>query len=80
MTWFADSDEGWWPTDEHAAIEIVRRGDGGANLVVNFASTSVELSDPRTITFGLNINPVRPMSEHRGAMATFSGILFGLIA
>jgi len=71
LTWFADSDEGWWPTDERAAIEMVRRHDGGVDLVLNLASTPVELSRPRTITFGLNVNPVRPMSEHRGSVSTF---------
>lgn len=71
ITWFADSDEGWWPTNKHPAIEIVRTKDNRVNLVFNIASEPVEFSEPREIEFGLNVNPVRPHSDHRGSRMTF---------
>lgn len=71
ITWFADSDEGWWPSDKHPAIQIDRTEDGHVDLVLNLAGDAVELSGQRTITFGLNVNPVRALSEHRGSPTTF---------
>jgi hypothetical protein len=71
MTWFADSDEGWWPTDRHPAIQLVRREDGGADLVLNLAAVPVRLEGEREIEFGININPIRPMSEHERSPITF---------
>lgn len=74
MTWFADNDKGWWPNDKFPAQELIRREDGGVDLVLNIASTSVTLDKPRDIVFGLNINPVRPMSDHISGVNTFGYI------
>ncbi len=71
ITWFADNDAGWWPTDAHPAIEIERDEQGRPSLVLNLAAEAVELTAPRRIVFGLNVNPVRPCSDHRGSTHTF---------
>jgi len=71
MTWFADSDHGWWPDDNKPAIEIFRRKDGGVDLVLNISSGKVKLDKEREIVFGLNINPVRKMSDYITAPQVF---------
>ncbi len=63
MTWFADSDKGWWPGGKKPASEIVRDKDGGADIVLNIASDTVEFTEPREIEFGLNVNPVRKVTR-----------------
>lgn len=71
MTWFADSDRGWWPDAVKPALEIIRREDGGVDLVANLASGKVALDGEREIVFGLNVNPVRPMSDSYSSAITF---------
>jgi len=71
LTWFADSDEGWWPTDKVPAIEIWRDGEGRASLVLNLAGEAAELTGPRRIVFGLHVNPVRPVGEAKGSRLVF---------
>ncbi len=65
MTWFADSDRGWWPSDKHAAVEIVRATNGTIELVCNLAAEPVTLDAPRTLVFGLCTVPVRAVSPYR---------------
>jgi hypothetical protein len=64
LCWFADSDEGWSPTDSTPAIEIRRDKAGQVDLVFNLVSGDVTLDAPRTITFGLQASPVKAM--HKG--------------
>ncbi|MBM4031807.1 MAG: hypothetical protein FJ291_08495 [Planctomycetes bacterium] len=64
LCWFADSDEGWIPTDETPAIEIQRSTDGQVDLVLNLISSEATLDAPRTITFALQASPVKQM--HKG--------------
>ncbi len=71
ITWFADSDCGWWPSDETPAIEMLRDKQGRVSLVLNLCSAPVTFATPREIVFGLNVNPVRPYSDHRGSSMTF---------
>ncbi|MDX9868544.1 MAG: DUF6067 family protein [Kiritimatiellia bacterium] len=71
LTWFADSDEGWWPTDKVPAIEIRRDGEGRASLVLNLAGEAAELTGPRRIVFGLHVNPVREPGEAKGSRLVF---------
>ncbi|MFA6567019.1 MAG: glycoside hydrolase domain-containing protein [Victivallales bacterium] len=71
MTWFADNDQGWWPSDKRPAAEIVRRQDGGVDMILNIASEPVEFSMPREIVFGFNVNPVRKPSPHIPSKITF---------
>ncbi len=71
LTWFAEGDRDWWVDDDKPALEIVRRKDGGADLFIHFAANGGILDRKRTIEFGLNINPVRKLSEHRQSALTF---------
>jgi hypothetical protein len=64
LCWFADSDEGWSPTDSTPAIEIRRDRAGQVDLVFNLVSGDVTLDAPRTITFGLQASPVKAL--HKG--------------
>ncbi|MCM8757081.1 MAG: hypothetical protein NC823_01200, partial [Candidatus Omnitrophica bacterium] len=60
LTWFADSDENWWPTDSCPAAEIIRK-NSQVILRLNLAGEPVRFSGPRTIVFGLHVSPVRPL-------------------
>jgi len=62
LCWFADSDEGWMPTDAVPAIEIQRNAKGQVDLVFNLISSDVTLDAPRTITFALQASPVKAMA------------------
>ena len=61
LCWFADSDQGWIPNDETPALEIQRNSKGQVDLVLNLVSAEATLDAPRTITFGLQASPVKPM-------------------
>ena len=61
LCWFADSDQGWIPNDDTPAIEIQRNAKGQVDLVLNLVSAAATLDAPRTITFGLQASPVKPM-------------------
>jgi len=70
LCWFADSDQGWIPTDETPAIEIQRppsreatADKGEVDLVLNLISSMATLDAPRTITFALQASPVKPMAK-----------------
>ncbi|HOL66982.1 MAG TPA: DUF6067 family protein, partial [bacterium] len=60
LTWFADSDENWWPTNAAPAAEIFRTGQE-VILRFNLAGEPVRFSESRTIVFGLQPSPVRPL-------------------
>ncbi len=63
LAWFADSDEGWVPSDTNPAMEIQRNKKGQVELVLNIVSEPFTLDKPRTLTFGLQASPVKPMHE-----------------
>ncbi len=63
LCWFADSDEGWVPSDNKAAIEIRRDHDKSVDMVFNLISEDCEISRPRTITFAFQASPVKPMHK-----------------
>ena len=62
LAWFADSDEGWFPNDNHPAIEIRRDSRRSTDLILNLASGPVTLDRPRKIVFGLQATPVKPLT------------------
>ena len=68
--WFADNDKGWNldPERKHSAQEIVRR-DGKVYLRVNFFAMPTEVSAARTLTWGWQTFPSRPLPA--GWRATF---------
>lgn len=61
LAWFADSDEGWLPNDNHPAIEVRRTTPESTDLVLNLISEPVTLDAPRRIVFGLQATPVKPL-------------------
>ena len=64
ISWYADSDQGWIPSDETPAIELRRDGKGSVDLVFNLVNAPATLDAPRTITFAFQATPVKAM--HRG--------------
>jgi hypothetical protein len=60
--WFADSDKGW-VTDEQKALptqELIRK-DGTVTLRVHFIEVPCDLTQPRTMTYGYQVFPSRPL-------------------
>ncbi len=68
ITWFADSDQGWWPSSKEPAIEMVRTKEGNLNLIFNLASEKVSFTEPREIVFGLSTVPTRKTTGHKPSM------------
>ncbi|BDI32085.1 hypothetical protein CCAX7_41360 [Capsulimonas corticalis] len=64
VCWFADSDQGWVPSNQIPAIEIRRDSPGSTDLVLNLIGGKFTLTTPRTITFAFQATPVKPMPEH----------------
>ncbi len=62
FVWFADSDKGWITDDtkEKPTIEVTRK-DGKVTLRVHFIEVSSEISAPRTLTYGYQTFPSRPL-------------------
>jgi len=70
LLWFADHDKGWNHEPDRAlpTQEIVRQG-GEVILRVNFFEIPTEVKEPRTITWGWQTFPSRPLPT--GWRATF---------
>ena len=70
LLWFADHDKGWnhEPDKAPPTQEIVRK-DGKVYLRVNFFAVPTEVKAPRTITWGWQTFPSRPLPP--GWRATF---------
>ncbi len=68
LTWFSDSDQGWWPSEKKPAIEMARTADGRIDLIFNLASEPVEFGGERVITFGLCTVPTRPSSDYKSPL------------
>ena len=64
LAWFADSDQGWAPSDKVPAIELRRDRPGSVDLVLNLVGEETVLDAPRTISFALQATPVKSM--HKG--------------
>lgn len=74
ITWFADNDQGWWPSEKAPAIEIVRTKEGPVELVLNLMSEPAELTEPRVIEFGLCVVPTRHVSEYKKSPLVFGAL------
>lgn len=59
ITFCAESDKGWINTSRSPCFEVVKDARN-VSLKVNFIAVSSELEKPRTISFGLIANPVKP--------------------
>ncbi len=62
ICWFADNDRDWVTDAAKPALEITREGDT-VNLIVHFVNKSSIFTRPRTIIFGLQATPAKPMPE-----------------
>lgn len=60
LLWYADSDQGWTPTDGVHSQQIDREGDR-AILVHHLISVPTEIRDARTIRFVIQPTPIRPL-------------------
>ncbi len=70
--WFADSDEGWITDDtkQSPTVELIRK-DGTVTLRVHFIEVPAELTAPRTLTYGYQTFPSRPLPKGwRGIVCT----------
>jgi hypothetical protein len=63
LVWFADSDKGWVPSNEHPAITITRDGEQ-LLLTLNLISERFTLDAPRTIIFGSLPTPPKPLPDN----------------
>lgn len=64
LAWFAENDKGWVTRKDHkeALQEIIREGDK-VILRVHLINQPITLKEPRTIVFGLQASPTKPMPE-----------------
>jgi len=60
LAWFAESAKGWQLQDEGHAIQITK-DDEQVLLRVNFVDHAVRLTEPLSLTFGLQATPVKPV-------------------
>ncbi len=58
----ADSDKGWLIRDDAPAVEAVRDGDT-LNLWLNLVDREAKLTEPRTLEFGLQAGPTKPLPD-----------------
>lgn len=65
INWFAENDRGWTKTREKPAVEVVR-DSAATTLRLHVIQGATALSEPLTITFGLQIAPVKaPIAKRR---------------
>jgi len=62
ICWFAENDRGWAVVDKTPCQEIERR-DGVLTVRIRIIQERTALSEPRSIRFGLQATPVKPMPE-----------------
>jgi hypothetical protein len=62
LAFFADSDRGYSLDDKTPMIELVRQA-GVLTMRVNFITKPTKLDQARTLEFGLQATPVKPMPE-----------------
>ena len=77
LLWWGDNDRGWVPVDDVPAHEVVRHG---AEVILrnNIIGQPFELSEPRTITFGLMASPFRPLVKNwRSVLSSYDGTFSG---
>ena len=61
LLWCAESDQFWWPKDRPDAIQITRKADGAAELLLNLAAEKLPGPARELIyRFGLMATPVKP--------------------
>lgn len=60
LAWYAENDKGWTKSKDAAAIEVVRDGNT-VTLKLNIITEKTTFAEPRTIVFGLQPVPVKPV-------------------
>ena len=60
LAWFAESDEGWQPSDSERAITL-DKADGAAVLRLHLLDKPIALDRPLSFTIGLQATPVKPV-------------------
>ncbi len=60
LAWFADNDRNFSVDDKQPVQELIRR-NGTLTLRVHFVNLPFRLESPRTIVFGMQASPVKPM-------------------
>ncbi len=60
LAWFANNDKGWSIGDDQPALSLIRN-KGRLLLQVQFIARPTALDKPRTIVFGLQASPTKPM-------------------
>ncbi|MCC7519948.1 MAG: hypothetical protein IT578_12285 [Verrucomicrobiae bacterium] len=76
LCWFGESDKGWHLDEEKPALEVVRE-KGAVILRLNLVNKELLLDQPRTIAFGLQATPVKPMpAGWRGWVAPYAAAEF----
>lgn len=65
LSWFTESDEGWWPYDRAESIVFERNADGSGQLKLNLITEALPAAAPAKVTFrfGLMATPVKPMPK-----------------
>ena len=64
MQWLMESRKGWNLANPDAAVEVIPGADT-TTLAINFMDQPTEISEPRTIAFGLHPAPIKPPLEGR---------------
>ena len=62
ISWFAENDRNFSLSDKKPAQELIRR-NGVLTLRVHFVNTPLKLTRSRTLVFGMQASPVKPMPE-----------------
>lgn len=62
ISWFADNDKNWVLDDQDSAQTLIRE-NGCLRLRLNLISRPLELCESRTIIFGLQATPAKPMPQ-----------------
>ncbi len=63
LAWFANNDKGWSVDDNKPCLELWRKG-GVLTLKINLISRPTKLDKPRTIVFGLQASPTKPLPRN----------------
>ncbi|MCC7350886.1 MAG: hypothetical protein IT446_09975 [Phycisphaerales bacterium] len=72
LCWFGESDKGWSLDEKLPALQVIRDGDE-VILRVHFVNKAFLLDKPRTIAFGIQATPVKPMPNGwRGWVGPYS--------
>jgi hypothetical protein len=61
LSWFADTDRGWVPSDKTPAIELVRTANS-LDMVFNLISEAFTVDAPRTILFAFQASPAKALT------------------